>query len=817
MIQNSTKYKNPQRKISGVGNKVTNADTILLCETSLGAVSLDLLQIPDDQWNTSYKLYVVDFSNNAGTNNITINAPVGFTINNLSSIVISTDGVGVVITVSSSTGYLGSFTQNTSGGGSVTVVNRQNPLAVPVTLTTALDKLFVSGFQTTNIGNNVYLQNAFVEITTSQLDFLIINSNLIPNQTYKISGFEFGNAPELHNVFIRATSNNTLEQYGTGEFYNADYDKGGDYSGVVPAFVGALGIWQPTLVVVVGNTVVWNNYNFVNITGVNTTTPPNTDTTNWTKLTYSVTNGYFLEYDFIIWLYGKAYEIVKRIDRTGNDVERFITVGVCSLNRFQWGKAYVNQNKVGGNSIFDCCNVIINNNMSNNIVFNTELFLSDSNQPSYFEYFQSNQFVNADRPLNIRGRSLNVDFRQNDFNLINIPLLELFSGTTFYLNNFYNASISGQLGGVGICDFRKNNCTGGTGMQVTKESGSFIDNNFQDGNVYLGNSTGSENNNTIISGSLTVQNNKGLISGNLIQNGSSIILNVVDVNGEIKKNSLDNGSIINISVELGNLIQLNTLENQSNVDVTTIDATGSLEYNTLNNGSSITVKTLLSGSIGNAGIKGFWNTLTNGSALTFDTFIAGKQIATNSFDNTFVEIETFNGGIFLSSFTGSGIKLLEMNSKTLTNLMTFNASLGTPTYILPQTFNSGQFILGIGSIKANLDCADPTIYDAGTFTLTIPTELNDFAGKFVLQNAGGRTIKKIVGLNTFLLQAVFTNDSGATTFETSAIAGAGGGDIVWNVPAPTSLTIIFRLGKTDYIAFKPSSSVNAITEVGIFL
>jgi hypothetical protein len=815
MIQNSTKYKNPQRKISGVGNKVTNADTILLCETSLGAVSLDLLQIPDDQWNTSYKLYVVDFSNNAGTNNITINAPVGYKINNLSSIVISTNGVGVVITVSSSTGYLGSFTQNTSGG-SVTVVNRQNPLAVPVTLTTALDKLFVSGFQTTNIGNNVYLQNAFVEITDTQLDFLIANSNLIPNQTYKISGFEFGNAPELHNVFIRATSNNTLEQYGTGEFYNADYDQGGDYSGVVPAFVGALGIWQPSLIVVVGNTVVWDNYNYVNITGVNTLTPPNTDTTNWTKLTYSTTNGYLLEYDFIIWLYGKAYEIGKRIDRTGNDVERFITGGVCSLNRFQWGKEYVNQNKVGGNSIFDCCNVIINNNMSNNIVFNTELYLSDSFQPSYFEYFQSNQFVNSDRPLNIRGRSVNVDFRQNDFNLINIPLLELLSGTTFFFNNFYNASISGQLGGLGICDFRKNNCTGGTGMQITKTSGSFIDNNFQDGNVYIGNSYGSENNNTIISGSLTVQLNKGLISGNLIQNGSSIVINDIDTNGEIKKNSLDNGSIINISTELGNLIQLNTLENQSNVDVKKIDATGSLEYNTLNNGSSITVKTLLSGSIGNAGIKGFWNTLTNGSALTFDTFIAGKQIATNSFDNTFVEIETFNGGIFLSSFTGSGIRLQEMAGNTLTNLMTFNSNLGTPTYILPQTFNSGQFILGIGSIKANLDCADPTIYDAGTFTLTIPGELGDFAGKFVLQNAGGLTIQKIVGLNTFLLQAVFENNAGATTFTTSAIAGAGGGDIVWNV-APTSLIINFRLGKNDYIAFKPCSSVNAITEVGIFL
>ena len=90
MILNPTKYKNPQRTISGAVNYVFNGDTIILCDTSLGIVNLTLLDIPNDQWNTTYKLYVVDKSNNAAINNITINAPLGFTINGASSLVIST-------------------------------------------------------------------------------------------------------------------------------------------------------------------------------------------------------------------------------------------------------------------------------------------------------------------------------------------------------------------------------------------------------------------------------------------------------------------------------------------------------------------------------------------------------------------------------------------------------------------------------------------------------------------------------------------------------------------------------------------------------
>ena len=65
MIGNGTKYKNTTRTIAGAINFVFNTDVVLLCDTSLGIVELTLLDIPQGNFSTQYKLYVVDKSNNA--------------------------------------------------------------------------------------------------------------------------------------------------------------------------------------------------------------------------------------------------------------------------------------------------------------------------------------------------------------------------------------------------------------------------------------------------------------------------------------------------------------------------------------------------------------------------------------------------------------------------------------------------------------------------------------------------------------------------------------------------------------------------------
>jgi len=105
----STKYPNNSRTISGTSNVINKDDTILLCNTTSGAVAVTIDEIPSGYWDTNYKLYVSDYSNNAGTNNITINAPTGYTINNASSLVISTNGGSVLIQIASNTAYVGNL------------------------------------------------------------------------------------------------------------------------------------------------------------------------------------------------------------------------------------------------------------------------------------------------------------------------------------------------------------------------------------------------------------------------------------------------------------------------------------------------------------------------------------------------------------------------------------------------------------------------------------------------------------------------------------------------------------------------------------
>jgi hypothetical protein len=75
-----------------------------------------LQEIPDDYYSTQYKLYVVDLSANANTNNITIDAPSGHTINGSSSFVINANSASVVISIVANKTYICQYSV-TGGGG----------------------------------------------------------------------------------------------------------------------------------------------------------------------------------------------------------------------------------------------------------------------------------------------------------------------------------------------------------------------------------------------------------------------------------------------------------------------------------------------------------------------------------------------------------------------------------------------------------------------------------------------------------------------------------------------------------------------------
>jgi len=105
MSMYSTIYQNPSRIVTGTP-VLNNDDVVLYCDTSAGAVTINLLDIPNNYWLTTWKLYVVDYSNNAATNNITINAGSGQTINAVSSVVIDKNGGSAIVRISGNTTFV---------------------------------------------------------------------------------------------------------------------------------------------------------------------------------------------------------------------------------------------------------------------------------------------------------------------------------------------------------------------------------------------------------------------------------------------------------------------------------------------------------------------------------------------------------------------------------------------------------------------------------------------------------------------------------------------------------------------------------------
>lgn len=115
------KYPNNIRVVSGLNNIPYQDDCVIECDTSLGAVSINLLDIPVTNnvgfWSTQYKLYIVDKSNNAGTNNITVNAPLGTKINGGASFLISSNGASLLVRVASNNNYVGQYSVIAGGTG----------------------------------------------------------------------------------------------------------------------------------------------------------------------------------------------------------------------------------------------------------------------------------------------------------------------------------------------------------------------------------------------------------------------------------------------------------------------------------------------------------------------------------------------------------------------------------------------------------------------------------------------------------------------------------------------------------------------------
>ena len=346
MMLNSQKYPNTSRTISGLINQVFTTDVLLFCDTSLGAVNLNLLEIPFDFWNTIYKLYVIDANNNASLNNITINAPTGYKINNASSFVINNNGGIGLIRIVGNNDY--SIECNYGAGG--LAVLDEGVLLTP----NASSMNFLGGYVTaSNVGNNVsvLIQPNVITLTYLQLQNLINNSLLIAGQMYKISDAKFiQTTGETAQIFVTAVNSNSISHSGQGYFFNADYQGIGNYSAVT-GFVAQLGIWKGSLTPVVGDVVIWNNFHYKNISGNNS--QPDLNPLDWTLLSKTITNGYIEECCLILYDV-KNNNITQRNDLRENFVENNIfnysTLNVEAFQFFQWGSDKCKSNVVTNNS-----------------------------------------------------------------------------------------------------------------------------------------------------------------------------------------------------------------------------------------------------------------------------------------------------------------------------------------------------------------------------------------------------------------------------------------------------------------------------------
>jgi hypothetical protein len=347
-----TKYPNNSRVVSGTVTLYRD-DVILLCDTSVAPVTINLFEIPDNYWSTQWKLYIIDNSNNASVNNITINAGSGQTINTASSLVLNTNGSTALVRIVSNADYIATLGAGGIGGGGYNTIKDEG-VALPQRTTIDFIGKFVAASDN-GTETQVTVNPTIEEVTNLQLTTLISTNSLIKGLTYKVT-----DTPYLLNVSLLAIDTNQVSSEGDGLLYVADYQNVGDYSGVA-GFNSQLGLWYGALTPVSGDVVIWNNLHWVNLTGVNALTSPDLDLVNWSQLAKSSNTGYILEP--VTCQYIPQLNVVSEIkDIRLNQIELSVFKFGNSFLYFPFGNANFISNQLKGkqnNVVSSLCNTPI--------------------------------------------------------------------------------------------------------------------------------------------------------------------------------------------------------------------------------------------------------------------------------------------------------------------------------------------------------------------------------------------------------------------------------------------------------------------------
>ncbi|MEM2138573.1 MAG: hypothetical protein QXM96_00250 [Candidatus Woesearchaeota archaeon] len=426
------KYKNNIRVISGTGSLIYKDDCILLCDTSLSGVTINLLNIPQNYFNYLQKITIIDISNNAQTNNIVINAGTGQTINGTSSITLNTNGVIAEISIINNNSFgLKQFATTGSGGSGYNQIQDES---TNLPQRQIID--FVGGYVTaTDTGSKtlVTVNPSIIALTFSQLNNLIISNQIIAGQHYLVTdaiNTDLG-------IILIGINQNQVTNHGWSLHLNADYQGVGNYSSV-SGFIGTVGIWANDMPPVnIGNVAIWNNNHYVNLTGL-IGTAPSSDFANWQILPKSITNGFIFEVCFSTYDIN-TNSVIYRIDTRNNEV-RLPRVSESFLVYFPFGNNNFLDNKVYSvNIILNLCNSHCV--YTNNIFINTQI--DDSTSRLNSGLVKYNYFKNSTITFNnIKGTITN-----NNINESTVTINGIFFPSNIFSNNNINTDSSVILSG----------------------------------------------------------------------------------------------------------------------------------------------------------------------------------------------------------------------------------------------------------------------------------------------------------------------------------------------------------------------------------
>jgi len=535
-----TKYENNVRVVSGTVTVLPD-DVILLCDTSTAPVVIDLDEVPENFWNTLYKLYIVDNSDNAGTNNITINAPAGYKVNNATSLVLAQNGAGAIVRVLDNSNYVASLNITSGGGGAVTqIIAGTNVTISPPT-----------GLGAVTINANV----GFTSLTVAAMQALILAGTVLPGAFYLITDANLTDG----GLVVQGTSTTTISVGGKGLFLNPDYQNVGGNN---------VGVWNGGLVGLVAGTsiCIWDGIQYESVTG-NVGTQPDGDAVNWLPLAKSVANTYILECDDI--RYDVSIDrLLYRADKRGNEVEYTIYKGSNSLEKLQWG-AYNESfptgpigcygNKVLSGGFIDCLNQGGRARCIDNIVLSSGAIDANTNQG---------------------------DLVENSVNEAGILNALTHAGST-YRNTIIQASTVSLNTQSAAGSFEDNVVSGGSSVQADSNAGAISSNILESQSTILAGSNlgtigpGNDNGgNHLTSGTLVATNQTvtGNFNGNVIK--SSAAISIAQNESIVAGNFLHSAGTISVNINQSR-IERCEIGNQQAVVITSPNTLARLNYRVL--------------------------------------------------------------------------------------------------------------------------------------------------------------------------------------------------------------------------------------------